>query len=488
MTRFNHSLTLALLFVPVAACTDDTGENLPNGGFTTGEDSDDPTTADPTTNNPATSNNPATTNNPSTTTESSSTGDPTTDSDTTTGDPTTDSDTTTGDPTTDSDDTTTTDPTDPTGSEETTDDPTDPTGMTECGNDEIEANEICFADGGTVATGAGATDVAAGDFDGDGNFDVIVTSATGTNVSVHLGDGAGALAAGLTTAVGNNPQRVVAGELSGDTSWDAIVANTDDDTVSVLIADGAGGFTETVVAVGDQPVGLSLGDLDDANGLDFAVANAGSVDYHTALNDGAGTFTTQGPWAPAGNVDAMAGIVLGSVAVGGTTDAFYGGGGFYAATNGNGDGTMNFDVSQGGNAGNTLGRMDGGDINGDGDLDVVAADGPLARVYLGQGGDANAGFQNDTFGPFGTTVSEALLADVTGEGDDDIIAVDRDNAVVVVISGNGDATFNEGDAQTFDVGATPEGVAVADLDGDGVSDIVVVSSGGADLTILLSNP
>ena len=313
----------------------------------------------------------------------------------------------------------------------------------------------------------------------------MVTSGTGNNVAVHLGDGAGALAAAVNTAVGNNPSRVVAGELSGDASWDAIVANTDDDTVSVLIANGAGGFAETAVAVGDQPVGLSLGDLDGANGLDFAVANAGDVNYHTALNDGAGVFTTQGPWDPAGEVDAMAGIALGSVAVGGTIDAFYGGGGFYAATNGNGDGSMNLAVSQGGNAGDALGRMDAGDINGDGDLDVIAADGPLARVYLGQGGDGNAGFQNDTFGPFGT-VSEALLADVTGEGDDDVIAVDRDNDVVGVLSGNGDATFNEGDLQTFDVGATPEGVAVADLNDDGVNDIIVVSTGG--LTILLSNP
>lgn len=483
MSSFNHRLVLALLCVSIAACSDDSGENLPEGGFTTGEDSGTPTTSPSTTNNPATTNDPSTTSDGTTTETDSETLDPTT---TTTGTETTDSTTnvTDGDTTTTTD-ADTTETTDPSTSSETTDATT--AGMAECDNTQVEADEVCFVDGGTIATAAGGTDVAAGDFDGDGDFDVIVTSGTGNTVSVHLGDGTGGLGAAVTTAVGGNPSRVVAGELSGDASWDAVVANADDDTVSILIASGGGNFTVATLAVGDQPVGLGLGDLDGANGLDFAVANLGSVNYNTALNDGAGNFTVLGPWAPAGNVVEMRGIALGRIgAAGGTIDAFYGGGGFYAATNGFGDGTMQLAVSQGGNAGDDLGRMAGGDINDDNDLDVVAVDGDAARVYLGQGGaDGAANFQSQALGPF-MEVSEALLADMTGEGDQDVVVADRGANTVTVIPGFGDATF--GDAVTFDVGMQPEGVAVADLDGDTVNDIIVVNATSGDLTILLSNP
>ena len=458
-------LLLPALCVCVISCSDDSGENLPEGGFgteTSGGQTTNPSTTSPTTG--------------STTTPTS---DPTIDP---TIEPTT---TGTESSTTASTDPSTTNPTDDTTTDPTDDDTTGPPAA--CDNDTIDDDEVCFVPGDTVATGATPSDIASGDFDGNGSFDVIVSSVGGSNVAVHLGDGAGGIAVAVNTAVGTNPSRVLAAEFSGDANWDALVTNTDDDTVSVLVSDGAGGFVETALAVGDQPVDLGLADLDGANGLDFAVANAGDVNYQTSVNDGAGNFTLAGPWAIGDEVTEIAGVELGNIALNGMTpDAFFGGGNAYAATPGAGaDGVMNDGTAIGNTAGMDLARFNPGDFNGDGELDVAVTDGDSARLFLGDGNNGGPGFNTDAFGPH-TNVSEAVLADVTGEGNEDLIVTAEGDDEVIVYVGAGDSTFDGGTA--FAVGTAPSGVAVADLNEDGVGDIIVCNRGSGDITILLSNP
>ena len=472
MSSLLPRLLLPALCVCAISCGDDSGENLPDGGFgtdqTSGGQTSNPSTTAPTT-------GPTTTTTP--------TSDPTID-------PTT---TDTESSTTASTDPSTTDPTDDATTDPTDDSTTDPTeGETTgppaaCDNDTIDDDEVCFVPGDTVATGATPSDIASGDFDGNGSFDVIVTSVGGGNVAVHLGDGAGGVAAAANTAVGTNPSRVIAAEFSGDANWDALVTNTDDDTVSVLISNGAGGFVETAVAVGDQPVDLGIADLDGANGLDFAVANAGDVNYQTSVNDGAGNFTLAGPWAVGDEVTEVAGIVLGNIAQNGMTpDSFFGGGNTYAATPGAGaGGAMNDGTVIANDAGMELARFNPGDFNGDGELDVAVVDGDNARLFVGDGNNGGAGFNTNAFGPH-TNVSEAVLADVTGEGNEDLIVTAEGDDQVIVYVGAGDSTFDDGTA--FDVGTAPSGVAVADLNEDGVGDIIVCNRGSGDITILLSNP
>lgn len=491
MSSFLPRIALPALCFCVFACSDDAGgENLPDGGFGTG----DRTTDSPTT-NPPTSN---TTSGPTTTPTSEPTTDPTLELTTTDTDPSTtgmtDPSTTdiTGETTTTGDETSDTNPptTYPTTDDTTTDDTTtddDTTGPpADCENDSIDDDEVCFVEGDTVATGAAPSDVVAGDFNGDGNLDVLVSSVDDNTVSVHLGDGAGGLGAAITTAVGANPTRLIAAEFSGDTSWDALTANTDDGTVSVLVADGVGGFTETAVTVGSQPVDLGIGDLDGANGLDFAVANAGDANFHTAVNDGSGAFTVLGPWAPAGAVVEVTGIALGQMVDAPVADAFYGGGDFYAATNGAGDGTMVFEQSLGGPAGTNLARFNIGDIDGNTDADVVATDGDHAQLYVGAGGVSTPGFQS---GPLGTHVdiSEAVIADVTGEGTTDIVMTDEGADAVIVHAGSGNVVFDV-NGVSFAVGTAPSGLATADLNADGVEDLIVSNRGSNNITILLSNP
>jgi len=62
-------------------------------------------------------------------------------------------------------------------------------------------------------------------------------------------------------------------------------------------------------------------------------------------------------------------------------------------------------------SGTNLARFSGGDVDGNTDLDVIATDDAEARLYVGQGGDANDTFVSGPFDGF-VDVSEAVLPDI----------------------------------------------------------------------------
>jgi hypothetical protein len=139
------------------------------------------------------------------------------------------------------------------------------------------------------------------------------------------------------------------------------------------------------------------------------------------------------------------------------------------------------------------------DVNGDGKLDVVIAgglwpclpDGCFNRVsvLLGNG--------DGTFGvpkvySAGYNVVGVAVADMNGDGKPDILVVNRFNSLdfsgdgsVGVLLGNGDGSF--GAVQFYDSGRANAGtLAVGDLNGDGKLD-VVVTHGDHSAGVLLGN-
>jgi hypothetical protein len=157
--------------------------------------------------------------------------------------------------------------------------------------------------------------VAVGDFNGDGNLDIVTANGgyfdfSGT-VSVLLGKGDGTFLPATNYAAGPYPVSVAVGDFKGDGTLDLAVANaTENGTVSVLLGNGDGTFLPAVsYAAGVNPVGVAVGDFTGTGKLDLVVTNDDFYYIGTVsvlLGNGDGTFRPAvqyvaglGPWAVA---------------------------------------------------------------------------------------------------------------------------------------------------------------------------------------------
>ena len=80
---------------------------------------------------------------------------------------------------------------------------------------------------------------------------------------------------------------------------------------------------------------------------------------------------------------------------------------------------------------------------------------------------------------------DGVLADVNGDGIPDIICPDGPNGTVSVLLGNGNGTFQS--SLTYLTGLYPTSVAVGDVNGDGHADLVVGNRFGSSVSVLLGN-
>jgi VCBS repeat protein len=125
-----------------------------------------------------------------------------------------------------------------------------------------------------------------------------------------------------------------------------------------------------------------------------------------------------------------------------------------------------------------------GDLDGDGDLDLVLAKGrhtPLRdRVLLN---DGRGGFVASDLGPTADRTYTAALADVDGDGDLDVLTSNDTPDKKLVYLNNGKGQFTV--AGTWGVGAwSTRNAAVADLNGDSKIDVIAANRPGPSFVCL----
>ena len=365
----------------------------------------------------------------------------------------------------------------------------------------------------TYASGGQAPEsIVVADVNGDGKPDLVVANQCQarpkcTNigaVGVLLGNGDGTFQPTVAYVTGGVQALFAAvGDINGDGKPDIVVANYGSSTVGVLLGNGDGSFQPAVAydSGGTQPISVAIVDVNSDGKPDLLVANCSNTCSNEGvvgvlLGKGDGTFQ------PAVAYD-TGGVSARSVAV--------------ADVNGDGEPDMAVVNDRSETVGVLLGNGDGifqtavtygfggffglsvalGDVNGDGRPDLLVTEecgnvhscpkGAVA-VLLGHG--------DGTFGAavaYGSGDNTFFIAvgDVNGDGKPDLVTANRcdqcpDGGTVSVLLGNGDGTFQSAAAYRSG-GRFAVSVAVADLNGDGKTDVLVVNETTSSVGVLLNN-
>lgn len=127
-----------------------------------------------------------------------------------------------------------------------------------------------------------------------------------------------------------------------------------------------------------------------------------------------------------------------------------------------------------------------GDVNNDGNLDIVGATtGSDANVFLGKGDNTFQAVQTFTTGA-GTAGAQrsVVIDDFTGDGVMDLAVTDVGANTLSLLVGNGNGTFQ---ARSTTASASIQQADSIDYDGDGDRDLVISRAGGAGVFLYNNN-
>jgi len=129
---------------------------------------------------------------------------------------------------------------------------------------------------GVFPAGSNPSAIVAGDFNKDGKLDLAVANVNGNNITILLGNGAGAFTPGATPTVGNGPSSLAVADFDGDGNLDLAATNLDDGTLTILFGDGTGAFPRHVTLTsGKYPIAMVAADLNGDGVPDLAIVNEG---------------------------------------------------------------------------------------------------------------------------------------------------------------------------------------------------------------------
>jgi hypothetical protein len=327
------------------------------------------------------------------------------------------------------------------------------------------------------------------DFNGDGIPDLATTNGNADDVSIFLGKGNGTFRAGASFTVvgadsGTSDGRMIAADFNHDGKTDLLVEHLDCpgrecfDGFTVFAGHGDGTFDN------GHPFPLNTFNLDmpmiaaDLNG--DRVPDVIAPDQ-VVLVDPATVFTDQGT---GGSINLL---TAGQAPVAFAAGDFNGDGKTDIVTANNGDNTVSLLQGNGDGTfhqllryaypGGVPGGITGADFNKDGVPDLVLDDAP-GSVWL---------YMSNRDGSFRTPVQMApdlesfqvAAVDANNDGIPDLlidaltISSNTTRAIVRTLLGNGDGTFRA--PVDSDCVVTEGGFRVADVNGDGIPDVIVLT-------------
>jgi len=338
------------------------------------------------------------------------------------------------------------------------------------------------------------------DLNRDGLQDIIIANGEDSSVTILLGIGNGNFkeAPGSPFPAGYMPNDIAVADFNKDGKPDLALANHDRKYLTVLTGDGRGGFTPSKgspfrVEVRPHPHGIVAADFNSDGNLDLVTDSWGNNQLAILFGNDAHGFNPVVKYVNVGkhpyqrirsadlNKDGNLDIVTTNLDGNNATVLL-------------GDGKGNFHEPAGSPfaCGDSPFGIAIGDINGDGNLDLAIVNSPsVTSSNTGRDGlsvllgDGKGKFVAMPRSPFTTGVGPTRVAigDVNGDRIQDIIVTNyKSNSITIFIMNKKGVTssFN------VPVGSKPDGIAIADLNGDGKNDVVVANSNDNYLTLILN--
>jgi len=326
--------------------------------------------------------------------------------------------------------------------------------------------------------------VATGKLNDDAHVDFVVSGTGG--LSVSFGNGDGTFSAGVFVDVSGNPNGIAVADMNGDDVLD-LVAASDGAGVVVVLGNGDGTFRPELVFDQDRDqTDVAVGFFNDDAALDVVTAGRAFISQsvgEVAILLGNGDGTLQAPQEFRTQTHRVHALLATDLDVDGDLDLIAGsfqpivqdGPILGAVLRGNGDGTFQAAEPFTMREEFSGGRMALGQLTDDANPDLLVANEFLDLSLLAGNGDGT--FQAPVLIPRGLDPEGLAVGDIDGDGVDDIVNSDTFDEQVWSLLGNGDGTFRVAGQTRLEVlfesgSGTARRYATADFDDDGNLDFV----------------
>jgi FG-GAP-like repeat/PASTA domain/FG-GAP repeat len=349
--------------------------------------------------------------------------------------------------------------------------------------------------------------VAIGDLNGDGAQDLAAVNPAeeSASLTVLLNRGDGSFDERHDYGTGRGPNAVAIADVDCDGTQDLVTANGHAKTVSVLLNRGNGRFErQHAYRASDMPWAVAVADLDGDGYRDLAVANlseSGSVSV--LLNEGNGSF------GEPTNYPTKGGFPMDLSALDDNGDGRID----LAVANSEGKlvyllqnrGGGRFEPGRQYDYGTSNAALAAGDLNGDGKKDLalvwtdtsdeiqeegVTLEPSYVKTLLSQG---DGSFTRPRLvyedGGYSEGANAPTVADLDGDGHADLVVprLDQDSGIVSLFQNDGSGRLRDKARVDYPLGGgqSADAIAVGDLNGDGVADLVNGNFESSTLSVFL---